>query len=86
MAVIINQGYSREQEIEADEVAFAHLKKIGLDYQVYKILLGKFRDMRERKIYFIEKIFATHPDPEKRIKHLDNYDQAYEELQSLLAS
>jgi predicted Zn-dependent protease len=86
MAIIINQGYSREQEKEADEVAFTHLKRIGMDYQVYRVLLGKFLDMRERKIYFIEKMFATHPSPEQRIEHLDKYDQAYKELQSLLAS
>ncbi|HHU51556.1 MAG TPA: M48 family metalloprotease [Firmicutes bacterium] len=86
MAAIINQGYSREQEKEADEVAFTHLKRIGMDYQVYRVLLGKFLDMRERKIYFIEKLFATHPSPEQRREHLDKYDQAYKELQSLLAS
>lgn len=86
MAIIINQGYSREQEKEADEVAFTHLKRIGMDYQVYRVLLGKFLDMRERKIYFIEKMFATHPSPEQRIEQLDKYDQAYKELQSLLAS
>jgi|GEM_PF-535869 len=85
MGIIINQGYSREQEREADEVAFAHLKRIGLDYEVYKILLGKFRDMRERKIYFIEKMFATHPSPEKRIEHLNQYHASYQKLQTVLS-
>lgn len=84
MAEIIMKGFSQEQEKEADEISLAHLKKIGMDSQVYHALMGKFIDMRSRKIYFIEKLFGTHPTPEKRIENLDKFLQSYQALQTKL--
>ena len=86
MSEIIMKGYSREQEKEADEVALAHLKRTNMDYQTYQTLMGRFIDMRKRRIYSIEKIFSTHPTPEKRIEYLNNYLNAYDTLQTKLAA
>ncbi len=85
MAGIVLRGYSREQEHEADQVAVARLKQANLDYQVYHTLMGRFMDMRKNRIYAINKLFSTHPTPEKRIENLTNYLKAYETLQTKLA-
>lgn len=82
MLNIIMKGYSREQEREADEVGLAHLKRIGKNYQEHQTLFGKFSDMRQQKIYAINKLFSTHPTPEQRLENLANYLKAYETLQS----
>jgi hypothetical protein len=84
MAELVLRGYSRDQENEADEVAVAHLKQAGLDYRVYHTLMGRFIDMRQAKITAINKIFATHPAPEKRIENLDQFLQSYDKLQAQL--
>lgn len=81
MTDLVLKGNSREQENEADAVALSHLKRIGMDHLSYKMVMGKFTDMRQYKIYAIDKIFSTHPTPEKRIENLDKLLQAYELLQ-----
>ena len=85
MAELVLKGYSREQEKEADEVALSHLKRAGMDHLSYRMVMGKFKDMRQQKIYAIDKIFSTHPTPEKRIENLNNLLQTYETLQLSLA-
>lgn len=84
MTDLVLKGYSREQENEADAVALSHLKRIGMDHLSYKMVMGKFIDMRQQKIYAIDKIFSTHPTPEKRIDNLNKLLQAYELLQQNL--
>ncbi len=86
MTEVILKGYSREQENEADEVALAHLKRTGMDYLSFKMVMGKFIDMRQQKIWAINKIFSTHPAPEKRIENLNQLLQAYDSLQMKLAA
>ena len=85
MTEMVLKGYSREQEKEADEVALAHLKRTGMDHHSFIMIMGKFLDMRQYKIYAIDKIFSTHPTPEKRIENLNELLQAYETLQQNLA-
>ncbi len=85
MAQAILRGYSRDMEDEADAVAVAHLKQANMDYQAYTTVMGKFIDMRQAKLSAINKLFATHPAPEKRIEHLDKLVQSYNTLQSKLA-
>jgi hypothetical protein len=82
---IIMKGYSREQENEADDVAIAHLKHINYDYLAFKVLMGKFIDMRQQKIWAIDKVFSTHPTPEKRIENINKLLEAYDTLQLKLA-
>jgi hypothetical protein len=48
----------------------------------YQTLFGKFIDMRQRKMYAIDKMFATHLTPESRIENLNKYLKAYETLQT----
>lgn len=86
MAGIVLKGYSREQENEADEVALAHLKHTGMDYLSFNVLMGKFIDMRQRKIWAINQIFLTHPAPEKRLENLNKLLQVYDTLQVKLAT
>lgn len=81
MTDLVLKGYSREQENEADAVALSHLKRIGMDHLAYKMVMGKFIDMRQQKIYAINKIFSTHPTPENRIENFNKLLQAYELLQ-----
>ncbi|NLY74811.1 MAG: M48 family metalloprotease [Firmicutes bacterium] len=81
MTNMILKGYSREQENEADEVALSHLKRTGMDYLSFNMVMGKFIDMRQRKIWAIDKVFSTHPTPEKRIENLNQLLQAYDTLQ-----
>jgi hypothetical protein len=85
MAQAILRGYSQDMEKEADAVAVAHLKQAGMDYRAYEMVMGKFIDMRQAKIATIEKIFSTHPTPEKRIEHLGKLLQSYQTLQDKLA-
>jgi hypothetical protein len=84
MTQAILRGYSQDMEKEADAVAVAHLKQAGMDYQAYKLVMGKFIDMRQAKMAAIEKIFATHPTPEKRLEHLNSLLQSYRALQDKL--
>jgi len=84
MANIIMKGYSRDQEKEADEMALTHLKRTNMDYNAYRIVMGKFMDLRQNKVTTIEKIFSTHPSPEERIANLEKYLSAYERLISKL--
>jgi hypothetical protein len=84
MSQIILRGYSQDMEKEADAVAVAHLKQAGMDYCSYETVMGKFIDMRQAKIAAIEKVFATHPTPEKRIASLDQLLQSYQTLQDKL--
>jgi hypothetical protein len=85
MAQAILRGYSQDMEKEADAVAVAHLKQAGMDYRAYELVMGKFIDMRQAKIAAIEKVFATHPTPEKRLEHLGELLQSYQTLQDKLA-
>lgn len=84
MANLIMKGYSREQEREADEMALTHLKRVNMDYNAYKIVMGKFLDLRKNKVSTIDKMFSTHPSPEDRIANLEKYLSAYEKLLSKL--
>jgi hypothetical protein len=86
MTTAILKGYSREQENEADEIALAHLKHIGKDYLSFNTVMGKFIDMRQQKIWAIDRIFATHQTPEKRIENLNKLLQAYDTLQTKLGT
>jgi hypothetical protein len=86
MTNIILKGYSRDQEMEADEIALTHLKRTGMDYRSYRMVMGKFIDLRLKKVSTIDKIFSTHPAPEDRITNLENYYKAYESLQMQLAN
>ena len=47
MTDLVLKGYSRQQENEADAVALSHLKRIGMDHLSYKMVMGKFIDMRQ---------------------------------------
>jgi hypothetical protein len=85
MTNIILKGYSRDQEKEADEMALTHLKRTGMDFRAYRMVMGKFIDLRQKKVSTIAKVFSTHPVPEDRIANLENYYKAYESLQEQLA-
>ena len=87
--VILNmifKGYSREHEREADALALSHLKRTGMDQKIYLTLFGRFIDMRQQKLYAIDRLFATHPSPEDRIGYLDKCLQDYNDLQLKLGS
>lgn len=77
-AEMVLQGFSREQEKEADEAAVSHLKRAGLDWRCYRTLMGRFIDLRERRVLPLQAIFGTHPTPESRVENLDKMIGIYE--------
>lgn len=83
---ILLKGFSREQELEADETAISHLKHAGMDATAYRTLMGRLMDLRERRVLALEAVFGTHPAPENRIKNLDEILAVYQSFQAKLSS
>jgi predicted Zn-dependent protease len=83
--MIINRGYSRKFELEADQLGEEYLDRLNYDPSAMSAFLKtlKYSDELEIKIAKIEGrepnigyhgVFSTHPDHEKRIKALDKTD------------
>lgn len=83
MAKLTLAGFSRLQEKEADEVAASHLKRVGRDWTVYRVLFNRLMDLRARRMGAAV-IFSNHPEPESRIANLDQQFALYESLLSKL--
>lgn len=82
---LIMKGYSKKQEKEADQIGAVYAVGSGYDRNAYKLVLGKFIDMREGNPYLLEKIFSTHPTPENRLENIDKYWSRLSVLQMALA-
>jgi len=81
--MIINRGYSRKFELEADQLGEDYLEKSNYDPSAMSAFLAtlKYSDELEQKIAKEEEreanigyhgVFSTHPDHDKRIKALSN--------------
>jgi predicted Zn-dependent protease len=64
---LINTGYSRELEQEADQGAVELLKRLGYSSDGYMRMLVKMQTMTRRES---AGFFATHPDPADRIENV----------------
>ena len=84
--VIINRGYSRKFELEADQLGEEYLERLNYDPSAMSAFLKtlQYSDELEIKIAKEEDrepnigyhgIFSTHPDHEKRISALDKNDK-----------
>lgn len=62
---MIESGYSRSQEYEADEAALATLKRVGYDPQA---MVETLQTMREKFTEESSGFAKTHPSPEDRIE------------------
>lgn len=77
-ATLINMGYSREQESEADRLGASYLSKAGLSPLTLAVALShleqanKFRDMRDTKTI---QYFSSHPHTTTRLKAIGYTDQ-----------
>ncbi len=67
LSTMVNSGYSKSQEYDADQGAVAILKKTGYYSAGLPAML---REMKARLVAGRHDFFATHPTPEKRIAKL----------------
>lgn len=70
---LINAKYSQKQENEADDYGYDFLKQNGKNpwgmVQSFE-KLGKMEQSSGVKTSYISKMFSSHPDTQKRIKHM----------------
>ena len=89
--MIVNRGYSRKFELEADQLGEEYLDRLNYDPSAMSAFLKtlKYSDELETKIAKIEGrepnigyhgIFSTHPDHEKRISALDKNNKKNNEM------
>ena len=64
-----SQGYSRDNESEADAVGVRWMSQLGYDPRAATTMLAKLGD--GGKGSFLDKYLATHPDPNTRIKRVN---------------
>lgn len=71
--LMLNAKYSRKQETEADDYGYNFLKKSGknpwsmiMGFEKLKSLEGKSSKISK----YVNKMFSSHPDTQKRIDHL----------------
>ena len=75
-ATLINAGYSREFEDEADDAAVDYLRRAGLSPRLYADILGRLEAEHDKKSGGKEHseipldLFATHPETAARIKRV----------------
>jgi len=69
---VILQGYSRDNEFEADQFGTYYLEKAGYNPNGMKNLLGKLDKMSEKEPTFFEKLASSHPPTKERIAKVEN--------------
>lgn len=74
---LIDAGYSREFEYEADDAAVAYLKKAGINPKVYADTLGRLQGEHDKKAgekrrgrWSPMELLSTHPETSERIKRV----------------
>ena len=66
---LLQRGYSRELETEADDYAFQRLREIGLSPKVFaEIMLLLEEDRKKRSGGESRDYFSTHPATAKRVE------------------
>ena len=68
-----SQGYSRDNESEADAVGVRWMSQLGYDPRAATTMLAKLGDGGSSS--FLDKYLATHPDPNTRIKRVNEQIQ-----------
>ena len=65
------QGYSRSNELEADRFGVIYMSQAGYNPQGARELFEVLLSLQPDKQNFFEKLSATHPDTQERIKQVD---------------
>jgi len=68
---IILQGYSRDNEFEADQFGTFYMEKAGYNPEGMAELLGKLDKLSDTKPTFFEKLSASHPPTKERIARVE---------------
>jgi len=68
---IILQGYSRDNEFEADQFGTFYMEKAGYNPEGMAELLGKLDKLSSDKPTFFEKLAASHPPTKERIARVE---------------
>jgi hypothetical protein len=83
---IINRGYSREYELEADRLAVIYAKRAGFDPQEAFTVIGKVKDMENESSSRISQFMNSHPKPDDRIAALKEAEKQDEEARKYIQS
>ncbi|HVP37036.1 MAG TPA: M48 family metallopeptidase [Terriglobales bacterium] len=68
---VILQGYSRDNEFEADQFGTLYMDRAGYNPQGMSELLGKLDKLSDKEPTFFEKLAASHPPTKERIARVD---------------
>jgi predicted Zn-dependent protease len=71
-ATLVLQGYSRDNEFEADEYGTLYAYHAGYTPNGMLQLLGKFQELDTRRHSFIEQLLASHPPTPDRIERVED--------------
>jgi len=82
---VILQGYSRQNEFEADYNGAYYMTKAGYHPQGMIQLFEKFKEMEKgRKTTFLDQLLASHPPPDERIakvkEHISSFNLTKRQL------
>ncbi len=76
---VILQGYSRQNEFEADYQGAYYMTKAGYDPEGMIQLFGKFEEMEKgRKNTFLDQLLASHPPTTDRIARVQGHIKSFD--------
>lgn len=75
---VLLQGYSRDNEFDADEYGTLYMQKGGYNPEGMVQLLEKLQEMSKHDPGFFEKIMATHPPTKDRIQRVQRQIQGFD--------
>ncbi len=76
---LILQGYSRDNEYEADQFGTYYMLQAGYSPYGMRNLLNKFEQLSDKEPTFFEKLVATHPPMNERVAKVENQIKGYGE-------
>jgi predicted Zn-dependent protease len=74
---VVLQGYSRENEFEADKYGTYYMTQAGYNPEGMHQLLEKLQELSKENPGFFEKLMATHPPTQERIREVNNLVDSY---------
>jgi len=69
-ATLINQGYSQDQELEADALGARLVRAAGYDSTAARRLLARMQTMPS-EAWLLSSYFSSHPPVDVRTQHLE---------------
>ncbi len=81
--MLVESGYSRNFEEEADEHACLYFLDRGRSVQPYKEML--YRLTKDQKLPAVASFLASHPDPDKRLLAIEEVERRYRESKGVPA-